>query len=124
MASLRATLEQLGVSAEEGIRHALPVRPPSLRELIRVARLPPPLLAEVDPDEPAAFESFKVEDPQGVVHGGGSRWFLSSQRTIQRFTIEGDDPFRPTAMRHGTRGASANCLPRLGLASRRANSGV
>jgi hypothetical protein len=100
MASLRSALQRLGVDADVGLRRALPVRPPGLRELIRVATLPRPRLDDVEPDDPEAFESFEVEDPQGIVHGGGDRWFLSSQHAVRRCTIEGDDPFRPAGVRH------------------------
>jgi hypothetical protein len=43
-----------------------------------------------------------VEDPQGIAHGGGELWFLSSQTTIRPCTIKGDDPFRPAGVRRGS----------------------
>jgi hypothetical protein len=55
MDSLRAALEQLEVSAAAGLRQALPVRPPGLRELIRVAMLPRPALADLEPDDQSPF---------------------------------------------------------------------
>jgi hypothetical protein len=116
MASLRAALERLEVSAEGGLRRVLPVRPPGLRELIRVATLPRPRLADVEPDEPAAFESFEVRDPQGIVHGGGDVWFLSSESQVRRCTSEGGDPFRPADVDHGDRRSLRGLLEEAGLA--------
>lgn len=103
MASLRAALERIGVRAEDGLRGALESHPSSLRELLRVATLPQPRLDDLEPDEDDAdaFESFELEDPQGIVYGGGRRWFLASQYTIRRIRIEGDDPFRPNDVVHG-----------------------
>jgi hypothetical protein len=118
MASLRDALQQLEVSAQNGLRDALPVRPPGgPRELIRVATLPVPRLADLEPDAPRAFESFEVEDPQGLAHGGGDRWFLSSQSSVERCTIEGRDPFRPTGLRRGDRRSLRALLQEAGLAA-------
>lgn len=115
MVSLRDALERLAVNAEAGLRDALPVRPSGLRELIRVATLPQPRLADVEPDDPAAFESFEVEDPQGIVHAGGEQWYLSSQSSVQRCTIEGDDPFRPAGVSRGNRRSLLGLLAEAGL---------
>jgi hypothetical protein len=99
--SLRAALAQIGVSGEGGLRRTLPVRPLGLRELIRVATLPKPRLADLEPDEPSAFESFEVADPQGIVRGRGRMWFLSSETSIRSCRIEADDPFHPADVVHG-----------------------
>jgi hypothetical protein len=115
MASLRAALQQLGVSAQNGLRDALEVHPPSLGELIRVAFLEQPRLVDLEPDDPDAFESFEVEDPQGIVHAGSSTWFLSSQFTVRRCTIEGGDPFRPTDVVHGSSRHIDDLLEEAGL---------
>jgi hypothetical protein len=98
--SLRSALDGIGVSAQGGLRGALQTHPPGVRELIRVATLRRPSLADLEPDDPHTFESFEVEDPQGIAHGGGNLWFLSSQFTTRRCRIEGDDPFRPTNVVH------------------------
>ena len=100
-ASLRTALETIKVSTENGIRNVLPVRPDGLRELIRVANLPQPNLSDLEPDDPMAFDSFEVEDPQGIAYGDGDLWFLSSQWTVRRCTIEGNDPFCPAGVQHG-----------------------
>ena len=117
MHTLRGALDRLGKNAEKGLQHALPVRPASLRELIRVATLPEPRLVDLEPDDPAAFESFEVEDPQGIAYGGGDLWFLSSQSTVQLCTIEGDDPFRPTGVRRGSGRTLGELLKEAGLSA-------
>jgi len=109
-------MERLGVSGERGLRKALPVRPPGLRELIRVATLPRPRMADVEPAKPTRFHHFEVEDPQGIAYGGGTRWFLSSQGTVRRCTIEGDDPFRPESVRCGDVRGLRGLLQEAGLA--------
>src|SRR5918994_3637048 len=116
MGSLRIALSRLGVDARQGVGRSLPVRPAGLRELIRVATLPAPRLADLRPDEPVAFESFEVEDPQGIAHGGGRLWFLSSQSTVRTCTIEGDDPLRPAAVQRGESTTLRELLDAAGLA--------
>jgi hypothetical protein len=115
--SLRAALTSIGVSAEGGLRRALETYPLSLRELIRAANLRRPSLTDLEPDDPHTFESFEVEDPQGIAHGGGTLWFLSSQFTIRRCRIESDDPFRPTRVVHGASRHIDELLDEAGLPS-------
>jgi hypothetical protein len=117
MGSLRSALDRVGTNAEEGLRRTLPVRPASLRELIRVATLPEPRLADLEPDDPAAIESFEVEDPQGIAYGSGDLWFLSSQSTIRPCTIEGDDPLRPASVRRGSSRTLGQLLEEAGLSA-------
>lgn len=115
MASLRTALARIGVDAAGGLRAALQAHPPGLHELIRVATLPGVNLADVEPDDPHTFESFELEDPQGIAHGGGSLWFLSSQFTVRRCRIEGSDPFRPANVAHGARRHLDELLAESGL---------
>jgi hypothetical protein len=115
MASLRSALQGIGVSAQGGLRDALESHPQSLRELIRVATLKRPSLTDLEPDDPHTFESFELEDPQGIVHGGGTLWFLSSQFTIRRCRIEGDDPFQPGRVVHGASRHIDELLDEAGL---------
>jgi hypothetical protein len=117
VASLRTALGAIGVSAQDGLRRALEAHPPSVRELLRIATLPSPRVTDLEPDDPHTFESFEVEDPQGIVHGGGALWFLSSQFTVRRCRIEGADPFRPTSVVHGASLHIDELLAEAGLPS-------
>jgi hypothetical protein len=101
MVSLLDVLAGIGVRPDDGLREALESHPPSLHEIIRVATLPQPRLDDLEPEEPSRFASFEVNNPQGLVRWGGTRWFLSSETTIRRVTIEGDDPFHPTGVSLG-----------------------
>jgi hypothetical protein len=115
MASLREALERIGVRAKDGLRVALESYPPSLLELIRVATLPRPRLDDLEPDAPTTFESFELDNAQGIAHGGGTLWFLSSESTIRRCRIEAEDPFRPTVVVHGVRRNLDELLDEAGL---------
>lgn len=115
MFSLRQALQRLGVDGSGGLRAAFPVRPPGLRQLLRAASLPEPAAGDLEPDDPHTFESFEVEDPQGITHLGGDRWVLSSQFTVRSCRILGADPFRPTQVVHGGSRHLDNLLNEAGL---------
>ena len=115
--SLRIALGRLELSGADGLRRILPVRPRGLRELVRVATLPPPRLDDLEPDDPRAFASFEVEDPQGIAHGGADRWYLSSQYTVERSTIAGEDPFRPAGISRGDSRSLRELLVEAGLSA-------
>ncbi|HZC99208.1 MAG TPA: hypothetical protein VFA46_03155 [Actinomycetes bacterium] len=70
---------------------------------MRVANLPELSTGDLEPDDPAAFDSFEVDNPQGLAHIGGDRWILSSESTVRACRIEAADPFRPTGVVHVTR---------------------
>jgi hypothetical protein len=115
MLSLRQTLEHLGVDGSGGLRSAFPVRPSGLRELLRAANLPDPATDDLEPDDPHTFESFEVEDPQGIAYLGGDRWVLSSQFTVRGCRIVAADPFRPTQVIHGSSRHLDDVLDEAGL---------
>ncbi|SNT48816.1 hypothetical protein SAMN05421812_107143 [Asanoa hainanensis] len=115
MFSLQQSLRRLGVDGSGGIRDAFPVRPTGLRELLRAANLPDPSTADLEPDDPHTFESFEVEDPQGLAYVGGERWVLSSQFTVRGVRIVAADPFGPTRVVHGASRHIDDLLDEAGL---------
>ncbi len=96
--SLRDAFTSTGVQPQSGIRRGFQTYPLSVRELVRVARLPSPNLTALEPDDPDAFHSFRENEAQGIVFAGGTRWFLSSRYRMFRYRMIGSDPFRPTSV--------------------------
>jgi hypothetical protein len=95
MLSLREALRHLALPDEFSVRTHLRSWPPGLRELIRVANLPPPDLEHLSHRRILKYES---DDAQGVAHGLGGRWFMSSKEEIRSFRIEGVDAAQPDSI--------------------------
>ena len=95
MLSLREALRKLDLPENFSLRTHLRSWPPSLAELIRIMNLPPPDLRELHWRK---ILGYTADDAQGVVHGGGSTWFMSSKSEIRRFEIPGTDPAHPEAI--------------------------
>jgi hypothetical protein len=95
MLSLREAIRSLNLPDEFSLRRDLRSWPPSLRELIRIANLPPPNLADLSRRRILKYVS---DDAQGVAHGLGGRWFMSSKDEIRSFRIEGVDATQPDSI--------------------------
>ena len=79
-----------------GIRRAFQSYPLQLRELLRISSLPKPDLDRLDTER---VKSFSENNAQGVVFAHDTVWFLSSEKGVFRFAIDGPDPFHPSDVR-------------------------
>ena len=96
MQSLAAALTHVGKKSPFSVRNDFQTYPKSLREMMRIMNLPKPDLGQL---KNRRVYEFSVDDAQGLTYATGDTWYLTSQWKLFQFWIEGQDIYRPTAIR-------------------------
>jgi hypothetical protein len=94
--SLLNGLAVVGRKPPFSVKEGFQTHPGSIKEMLRIIDLPRPDLNKL---EYRNVYEFTVADAQGLAYAYANTWFFTSQRRIYPCEIEGEDLYRPTAIR-------------------------
>lgn len=115
MISLVKSLENINIRPPFRLSNDLQTYPNSLREMVRIMNLPIPKIKTL---KHRRVHDFTEENAQGIAYGFGNVWYLSSEKNIFKFIVNGENIYENPAFIKEKSKSISELLSELNIANK------